>query len=304
VKDWSVLCDSSVAIPSVKFEADPATLQNCVVMVYPEVAFPTFDPNKGFDEFVRKHMLQMNAALKHYVLQQAEVIILPCKVQNFSWNLPTPVDAHGQPWKISQHVGPAPHNLEYYKIFVRPRVEIDDDILLVKKGMGARKKEKKDAKLSSGESSGDDRKLIVSYAPVTLTATISVGNYLISCNIANSYRNSWFLHRRSINSILEGYHLNVVRDVVLSLPPPLKPSTEYELRKAIESGIDVDQQQLLQYYTGLSDFVNNDDDDTYDDGDMDEDPEGDPDELSTVTTAQGFKVEVETPPEVDPDLFG
>jgi len=157
---------------------------------------------------------------------------------------------------------------------------------------------------SSGESSGDDKKIVVSYAPVTLTPAVSATNYLISCNIANSYRNSWFLHRRSINSILEGYKLNIVRDVVLSLPPPLKPATEYELKKAIESGIDVDQEQLLRYYTGLAEFDENYDSEMDDDGDMDKNPDEDPDKLSAVSSASEFKVEVEKQPEVDTNLFG
>jgi len=307
INEWSVICDTTMNIPQVRLEPDPATLQNCVVVVYPEVSFPTYDPTKGFGAFVDKHIDLMNAALKYYVLQGAAAIVLPCKVQAFDWNLPLPSDSNGCPWRFTQHVGPAPHNLEYYKIFIRPVVEPIEPVNI---GRFQKKKQNKRAKNEgkagsapvSSASSADE--FDATYPDIALTSVVSATNYLISCNIANSYRNSWFLHRKSINSILESYSQNVVPDFAMTAPLPLKPLPDYELKVVIEGGANVSDAVLLGYYSRLAQAQEQEeaakdaatrieDDDYGGDDDMSEGRGEEDGDFATITNAGQFKVEVE-----------
>lgn len=269
VPRWSVVSEISTKIPGVTIVARVPTMQNCAVIFYPDVSFPTFEPDKGFPAFVDTHKVSYLNVLDHWANLHAAVIVFPCKIQDLKWNL----QRKGEDWHYQNCMGPAPHNLEYYKVFKRvcvvPKLPDKDDVdfadvsveassesdteILIENGppkVGMSQKRKTNQKTRARRVDADQVQLKM--PNVVVTTAVSLSQYLISCNISNAYRNSWFLHRQAINDVLETYQINVVPSAKLCAPPKLKYSTKSEIDMAYQNGSNPDSVALFEFYEKYS----------------------------------------------------
>jgi len=129
----------------------------------------------------------------------------------------------GIDWLYRNCVGPSPHNLEYYKCLY-DRTYMDD----------------KNNKQDLG-------------SKFQFTLEINAQSYMAGCNVANSFRNTSFLHRVPLEKIFADAKIVHVPLVALGKIPPLKKLTEQELQESLaDGGQAISNEDLLLYYQASS----------------------------------------------------
>jgi len=224
---WFAVTKVKMDMPKVNKVTMVPTLQNKAVMFFPEDALPNLVPKHGFERLVADQKESISALLQPLMGLGPAVLIYPTKVLDLDWNpqrfrlfeegafkdVPNPEYGH------MSVIGPAPHNLEYYKIVYAKTHTITVN----------GKAERRDTK-------------------VTMTTPLTMETYLKSCNIANSYRNTWFLHRVPLDKIFEGAKVPFVQAVPLGKKLELKPLSMNQLLQATVNGSELSSEDLLRFY--------------------------------------------------------
>jgi len=218
VKKWAVVSNTQMSIPGVKIVPLVKTLQHCAALVFIDLNLPTYEPKSGWDKYVASQKIALFNAIQPTMLLAPALMIYPCKVLEFGWtnfNAPTDEKQFGfDGYEATEHLGPTPHNLEYIRVMRR-----------VAEPMALKFK---------------------------VTTRIQFSNYLQTCNVANSFRNTYFLHRHPINQIFERYKLPYVASFVPGPPPALIALTPSALEQVIHEGYATPE-QFMEYYLKFKD---------------------------------------------------
>jgi len=222
VKHWCIVSSTTMEIKGVKIVNYVRNLNDAAAIIYPDLKLPTWDPKADWDTYLGLQKVALFNVLQPYLALKPAALIYPCKVLQFDWSQFIPLP-DGQ--KTSDYE-------RYYtsREFVGPTPHNLEymRVTAVKAANGVR-----------------------------VTAPVNFPTYLQCCNVSNSFRNTYFLHRKPINEVLSEYQLPYVPDISLVPPPPLKPETESELRNVIDSG-EATADQMVEYFSKFS--IEKDDD--------------------------------------------
>jgi len=224
---WFAVTKVKMDMPKVTKVTMVPSLQNKAVMFFPEDALPNLLPKHGFERLVADQKESISALLQPLMGLGPAVLIYPTKVLDLEWNPQRSrvfdegvfKDAPNLNYDHMSVIGPAPHNLEYYKIVYAKTHSV----------------------LVNGKSEVRD-------TVVSMTTPLTKDTYLKSCNIANSYRNTWFLHRVPLDKIFAGAKIPYVEVVPLGKKLELKPLSYNQLLEATVNGSELSSEDLLRFY--------------------------------------------------------
>jgi len=219
---WQAVTKSKMDMPNVTRVNMAKTLQKCAALAFIDDPLPNLNPKKGISSLVSEQKDSLMRLIQPLLLLDPSLLIFPCKVLDLAWNPMIEFDDDGAElpslYGTRNCAGPSPHNLEYYKCIF--------------------KKEKFSKKSNLPEFS--------------FTPEHDKSSYLKVCNVANSYRNTWFLHRTPLEEIFNMAKCIYVPLVPAGKAPPLKAMTENELQVAITNGEAVSPEDLINYYKQFS----------------------------------------------------
>jgi len=219
---WSAVSKTKMIIPGVNVVNMVSTLQNKAALVFIEDVIPNLGPKQGIQELVVEQKTNCHRLIQLYLSLEPSLFIFPCKVLDLDWNPRQDFKAKldlGDQYRFRNCVGPSPHNLEYYKCLYNNTY--------------------RDSKNNVVDLGGK----------FNLTLELSAGTYMAGCNVANSFRNTFFLHRVPLEKIFRDSQIVHVPLVRLGKIPPLKKMTEQELQESIALGGEaISNEDLLSYY--------------------------------------------------------
>jgi hypothetical protein len=205
---WKAVTKTKMAMPNVTVITVVPTLQNCAAIVFVEDSLPNLIPKMSFDDLVNEQKESLYALLQPYILLAPQLLMFPCKVLDLGWDVKQTKGYH-----VVNCAGPSPHNLEYFKCLAKDEYE---------------------AKPFT------DR---WSFAPVH-----DERSYLTVCVLANSFRNTWFMHRRPLEDIFAKAKCKFIQLLPLGLIPPLVPVEAYEIQVALDNGVQLSTEDVMAHY--------------------------------------------------------
>jgi len=219
---WAAVSKTKMIIPGVKVVNMVPTLQNCAALVFVEDVIPNLGPKQGIKELVAEQKTNCHRIIQLFLSLEPALFIFPCKVLDLDWNPRWDLKAKtdiGDQYRVRNCVGPSPHNLEYYKCLYN---------------------------LTYKDDRGISQELSSKFA---LTLELTPETYMAGCNVANSFRNTFFLHRVPLEKIFRDSHIVHVPLVNLGKIPPLKEMTEQELQESLAVGGDaISNDDLLNFF--------------------------------------------------------
>jgi len=223
---WTAVSKTKMIIPGVKVVNMVSTLQNRAALVFIEDVIPNLGPKQGIQELVVEQKTNCHRLIQLYLSLDPAIFIFPCKVLDLNWNPRFDIKAKGEDgiqYKFRNCVGPSPHNLEYYKCLYNNTYKDTKNNVV---GLGDK---------------------------FSLTVELSEASYMASCNVANSFRNTSFLHRVPLEKIFKDSQIVHVPLVRLGKMPPLKKMTEQELQESLAfGGESISNDDLLSFFLSSS----------------------------------------------------